>query len=125
MLSTLVSLRGALCCQHLYSSNTLSCICILTEPADFEVVGSPQLTLTSGASDTLASEVCSSENVVIRNDANLEFDETFMVVLNSMDPAVSINTGSAVVTILEDADDGMFILLNLSYLIYHALITML
>ena len=74
------------------------------------MVGSHQLTLTSGASDTLASEVC-SENVVIRNDANLEFDEMFMVVLNSTDPAVSINTGSAVVTILEDANDGMFILL--------------
>ena len=85
-------------------------MCILTEPADFQVVGIPQLMLTSGASDTLASEVCSG-NVVIRNDGNLEFDETFVVVLNSTDPAVSISTGSAVVTIMEDANDCMFILL--------------
>jgi len=72
------------------------------------VVGVPQLTLTSGASDSLDSEVCSNTSVTIRNDENLEFDELFMVVLNSSDRAVNINTGFAVVTILEDANDGMY-----------------
>jgi len=69
------------------------------------VVGVPQLTLTSGASDSLDSEVCSN-SVTIRNDENLEFDELFMVVLNSSDRAVNINTDFAVVTILEDTNDG-------------------
>jgi len=71
------------------------------------VVGVSQLTLPSGASDSLDSEVCSN-SVTIRNDENLEFDELFMVVLNSSDRAVNINTDFAVVTILEDTNDGMY-----------------
>ena len=68
------------------------------------MVGVSQLTLTS---DSLDSEVCSN-SVTIRNDENLEFDELFLVVLNSSDRAVNISTGFAVVTILEDTNDGMY-----------------
>lgn len=82
---------------------------LLIAPTDFTEIND-QLTFPSGA--TTGATVCSS--TIVRNDILPEINETFMVQLIALPSdasVVKISASTATVTIIEDVEDGRFVVM--------------